>query len=99
MPLQHPKYRIPTRGTIVVPRSRFSRGVTDSHTLITEASDLRIAPGKWPETIILDGDPDENGSAREGYVFDNASIRNGDLNAVEYRCEAGTPDRLLIFND
>ncbi|MCP4201839.1 MAG: hypothetical protein GY769_07895 [bacterium] len=62
--------------------------------LVTEASDVGLAPGDWPQTIaVLD---DRN----EGYLFfRGARIDNhGDLGGFNYRTRDGR-FALTVFND
>lgn len=83
------------RGTSIIPRDRVERYSTQM--LTSEASDCGIRPGLWPRTIILDGAPDENGIAREGFDYIAGYVHDGDLLWVHYGNGLGTI--LRIFND
>lgn len=74
---------------ISVPASRFSR-YPDS--LYAEASDLRIAPGDWPHTIVVH---DTESSERFTFVRYERD-RDGDITVVIYASSAA---RLTLYND
>lgn len=86
----------PARGTLIADRRQVGEPIDGK--LITEASDIRVPIGRWPETIILDGDPDSIGRAREGFSLSHADVDDdGEVQSVTYRSAAGV--MLRVFND
>jgi hypothetical protein len=67
----------------------FSEGV-----LVTEASDIELLPGEWPDMIsVIDDDG-------EGFIFhrSNAIDANGEFGGYNYYTR-GTGHKLVVFND
>jgi hypothetical protein len=83
------------RGVLIADRRQVGDPINDR--LICEASDIRVPIGRWPESIILDGDPDDIGRAREGFTFNAAFEWNGELSAVVYKARSGV--ELHVLND
>lgn len=66
---------------------------TEPHKFCTEASDLGLRPGEWPQTLHA---PDLGNGLP--LTLDHAEEKDGDLLWIDYRQSLGII-RLRVFND